>query len=102
MADYKQDGIDIDPVQAAEIVRGDYHTEIGHELTELVKTNPQQAVELLPKELVAFIKQQAVKKAADFIPQAQPRREASQPQPPKQKAPPTLEEARRMMGIRAY
>lgn len=102
MADYLQDGINIDPVQAAEIVRGDYHTEIGHELTELVKTNPQQAVGLLPKELVAFIKQEAVKKAADFIPQAQAKREQSIPQPPKPKVPPTLEEARRQMGIRTY
>lgn len=103
MADYKADGVDVDPKVAAEIVRGDYHTEISHELVELVKTNPRAAIALLPKELVAEIKKQAVQKAADFVPQAQPRREPQSPLPqPKPKVPPTLEEARAKMGIRTY
>ena len=103
MAEYKQDGVDIDPRVAAEIVRGDYHTEISHELVELVKTNPRAAIAMLPKELVAEIKKQAVQKAADFVPQAQPKRDSQiQPQQPKPKTPPTLEEARAKMGIRTY
>lgn len=101
MAEYMEAGEQIDPVVAGQIVRDQQHTEVRHELSELLKSNPQHAMDLIGPELVAAIQKQAVMQAQQFQPQqrSEPRQ---QPKPAKPKAPPTFEEVRKGLGIPRY
>lgn len=94
-------GKSIEPALAARIARGEHHAEIRHELSELFATSPQAAIELIGPELVKSIIALKAQEHKEFVPQAtQPQR--TQPKPPQRTAPPTLEEARKKLGVRHY
>ncbi len=101
MAKYAAIGEQIDPYVAAQIVRDDQHTEVRHELSELLKSNPRAAIELLGPEVVAQIAKSQVQEARQFQPQKQAT-PAPTIKPPMRSEPLTFEEARKKLGIRGY
>lgn len=93
----------IPPAIAARIVRDEIHTELRTELQQLAATSPAAALELLGADLVKWIVQQEAKKHQDFVPQGGPKQPPPvAPKPPINRAPPTLEEARKKLGVRHY
>lgn len=95
--------ISIPPAIAARIVRDEIHTELRSELQQLAQTSPAAAIELLGPDLVKWIVQQEAKKHQDFVPQGAPKQPPpSAPKPSTPRAPPTLEEARKKLGVRHY
>ncbi len=103
MADFLKSNTPIDPLLAAQLVRDGYQTEIRHELGELVKTNPREAIALLGPELIAEIVKQQSTAAKTFVPQQQQPQKPKAPSPqPKPKEAPTFEEVRASLGIRGF
>lgn len=97
-----QTGKSIEPQLAARIARDQHHTEIRGELTELLASNPQAAIELLGPKLVKAIIEQQAAAHREFVPQGAP---PSIPKPkptPQRQGPPTLEDARKSLGIRRF
>ncbi len=95
-------GKSIDPILAAKVARGQHQTEIRHELTELFASNPQSAIELIGPKLVKAIIELQAKAHQEFVPQARPNPTASKPKPPTRQGAPTLEDARKSLGIRRF
>jgi uncharacterized Zn finger protein len=102
MAEYMEAGEQIDPALAGAIVRDQMHTEVRHELSELLTSNPQEALALIGPELVALIQKNAVTEAKQFQPQQRQSAAPKQQTAPKPKTPPTFEEVRKQLGIRGY
>lgn len=102
MADYARAGETIDPGLAASLVRDTYRTEMGHELTEMAKANPESALALIPPELIELAIQQRTKAAREFVPQNKPPKPTTPPPPKKPDVIPDFEDARRNLGIRTY
>ncbi len=101
MAKYAAVGESIDPYIAAQIVKGDNHTEITHELTELATANPRAAIAMIPDAVKALIRQDGIAEAREFQPQKPSK--PQEPQTPAKRAEPmTFEEARKKLGIRGY
>lgn len=94
-------GKSIEPALAARIARGEHQTEIRHELSELFASSPQAAIELIGPELVKAILELKAKEHQEFVPQA-PKAPPAPPKPPQRKSPPTLEDARKSLGIRRF
>ncbi len=102
MADFIKSGTPIDPMLAAQLVRDGYQTEMRHELGELVKTSPRDAIALLGPELIAEIVKQQSTAAKTFVPQNQPPKPRAPTPQPKPKDPPTFEQVRKELGIRGF
>ncbi len=102
MADFIKSGTPIDPMLAAQLVRDGYQDEMRHELGELVKTSPRDAIALLGPELIAEIVKQQSTAAKTFMPQDKTPKPKVTPPQPKAKEPATFEEVRKSLGIRGF
>lgn len=95
-------GKSIEPALAARIAREQHHTEIGHELLETAKADLKAAIALIPPEVRKAIIAAEAQAHQEFVPQAPKQQQQSTPKPPQRTAPPTLEEARKKLGVRHY
>ncbi len=95
-------GKSIEPALAARIARDQHHTEVRHELTELLASNPRAAIELIGPQLVKAIIEHQAQEHKEFIPQARPSPQSPKPKQPTRQGPPTFEDARKSLGIKRF